>query len=268
MNFHIRNIVNRMFSYGKLFKLYNIAKGLVSSSSVYEAGEVDEFHKKNALQLDAKSGIEFGAERSLGQNLFLSDVLERQYLYDIDNLLIMKMVNSYACQLTEVFERGKEEVTKVEDLLKVGIHYYAPFDVRNDNTTKDIDIFLSTSTLEHIPEKDIKPLMLHIKGMLREGGRLSLHIDYSDHFSHTDSTIGRCNFLQFSDQEWSYYNTTVCYQNRLRHMHYKRIFIDCGLKIIYEEAKCYEVAPVTINRSLMTGHETDLATTGRWLLEK
>jgi len=51
-------------------------------------------------------------------------------------------------------------------------------------------------------------------------------------------------------------------------MHYKRIFIDCGFKIIYEEAKVYDVGPVTINGSLMTGHETDLATTGRWLLEK
>lgn len=268
MDFRVRNKINRILSYGSFFKFFNIGKSLVSSSQDYKAGEVDEFHKKNALQFDAQSCIEFGAGRSLGQNLFLSNVLERQYLYDIDNLLIMKMVNAYACQFTEVFEKGKEKVKKVEDLLKVGIHYYAPFDVRNDKTTKDIDFFISTSTLEHIPEKDIKPLLLHIKGMLREGGRLSLHIDYSDHFSHSDPAIGRNNFLQFSDQEWSYYNTKVCYQNRLRHMHYKRIFVDCGFKIIFEEAKVYDVAPMTINQSLMTGNETDLATTGRWLLEK
>jgi hypothetical protein len=134
----------------------------------------------------------------------------------------MKMVNAHACQLTEVFDGGKEKVTKVKDLEKVGIYYHAPCDVLTVETLKNIDLFLSTSTLEHIPEKDIKPIMLHIKGMLRTGGRLSLHIDYSDHFSHNDPSIGRNNFLQFSDKEWQYYNTKVCYQNRLRHMHYKK----------------------------------------------
>lgn len=268
MDFRIRNKINRILSYGNLFRLFNIGKSIIGNSAGYEVCEVDEFHKKNALQFDAKSSVEFGAGRSLGQNLFLSNILERQYLYDIDNLLLMKMVNTHACQLTEVFDLGKDEVAKVKDLEKVGIYYNAPCDVRTVETLTNIDLFLSTSTLEHIPKKDIKSLMWHIKGMLRAGGRLSLHIDYSDHFSHSDASIGRNNFLKFSDQEWQHYNTKVCYQNRLRHMHYKRIFTDCGFKILYEEAKAYDVEPLTINRSLMTGHETDLATTGRWLLEK
>jgi len=46
MKFRIRNKINKMLSYGKLFKLFNGAKSLVSRSSVYKAGDVDEFHKK------------------------------------------------------------------------------------------------------------------------------------------------------------------------------------------------------------------------------
>ena len=44
--------------------------------------------------------------------------------------------------------------------------------------------------------------------------------------------------------------------------------MDCGFRIIDEEAKAYEEAPSFIDQSLMTGHETDLATTGRWVLER
>lgn len=203
---------------------------------------------------------------SLGQNFFLSHILERQYLYDIDNLLSMKLVNAHACQLTETFEIGANEVNDISDLHKAGIYYNAPFDIRNDKATRDLDIFVSTSTLEHVPESDIRSLMLHVKSMLKTGGHLSLHIDYSDHFSHNDKTICRNNFLQFSDRQWKFFNTRLCYQNRLRHMHYHSIFVECGFKIVSEEAKSYDVAPPRINQRLMTGHHTDLATTGRWLL--
>ena len=41
----------------------------------------------------------------------------------------------------------------------------------------------------------------------------------------------------FSDQQWNKYNTWIIYQNRLRHDHYKKMFIETGFEIIEEEAK-------------------------------
>lgn len=268
MNYITRNRINRILSHPVIFPLFHKYKNLFSRPPEHHATEVEKFHKKNTVDINAKSSVEIGAGMSLAQNLFLSNILERQYLFDIDNLLNMKFVRSYAYQLTDVFDLEKNKVTSVEDLKKVGICYNAPCDVLTVNSIKNIDIFLSNSVLEHIPKKDIEPIMLKIKSMLRTGGRLSLHIDYSDHLSHNDPSIGRHNFLQFSDIEWQYFNTKICYQNRLRHTHYKKIFMDCGFRIIDEEAKAYEEAPSFIDQSLMTGHETDLATTGRWVLEK
>jgi hypothetical protein len=70
MHFIVRNKINKILSFGSFFRLFNIGKSLISSSVHYQVGEVDEFHKKNALQFDAKSCVEIGAGRGLGQNLF------------------------------------------------------------------------------------------------------------------------------------------------------------------------------------------------------
>ena len=96
---------------------------------------------------------------------------------------------------------------------------------------------------------------------------MSLHIDYSDHFSHRNSNYDRNHFLQFSDEEWNKYNTWIIYQNRLRHDHYKNIFLEAGFEIIEEEASNFCDLPKNVKTELLTGSENDLATTGRWVLK-
>ena len=50
-------------------------------------------------------------------------------------------------------------------------------------------------------------------------------VDYSDHFSHTDSGISAINFLQYSDTAWRLYaGNRYMYMNRLRHDDFVNLF--------------------------------------------
>jgi hypothetical protein len=50
-------------------------------------------------------------------------------------------------------------------------------------------------------------------------------IDYSEHFSHSDSSISSIKFLKFNANEWKKYddNRNMC-MNRLRHDDYLEVF--------------------------------------------
>ena len=67
-------------------------------------------------------------------------------------------------------------------------------------------------------------------------------------------------------KKWKKYNTWIIYQNRLRHEHYKNMFIETGFEIIEEEAKNFSDLPNNVVSKLLTGNESDLATTGRWVI--
>ncbi len=163
---------------------------------------------------------------------------------------------------------GKETIDDISDLRKDGIYYSAPRDILDvvDFPKARPDFFLSSSTFEHIPKDILMSILLHLRTLLKRGAYLSLHIDYSDHFSHSDSECGRNHFLQYSDKKFKKMNTWVCYQNRLRHMHYKEMFQRAGYSIISEEYLNYADPPDVINDNLLTGHESDYFTTGRWVL--
>ena len=69
------------------------------------------------------------------------------------------------------------------------------------------DACISSSTLEHLPTHVLNNTFKILKKIIKKNGIISAVIDYSDHYSHTDDTIGHLNFLQFSDSEWRKYNT-------------------------------------------------------------
>lgn len=123
------------------------------------------------------------------------------------------------------------------DLLsKTGISYAAPCDAAFTNyKDKSIDLITSTNTLEHIPPLDIKKILAECRRILSPDGIMSMKIDYSDHYSHSDATIGPYNFLQFSEKEWAQHNHVHHYQNRLRHSDYSKMFSAAGFKILHEE---------------------------------
>ena len=69
---------------------------------------------------------------------------------------------------------------------------------------------------------------------LKDTGIVSLIVDYSDHYSHTDNSIGPLNYLNYNELEWAKFNHNCHFQNRLRHYDYVEILHYCGFKVVEE----------------------------------
>ena len=73
---------------------------------------------------------------------------------------------------------------------------------------------------------------------LKDKGIVSLIIDYSDHYAHTDNNISLLNFLKFSNHQWKRYNHKIHFQNRLRHYEYIDIFEKIDLEQLRKICFC------------------------------
>jgi SAM-dependent methyltransferase len=71
--------------------------------------------------------------------------------------------------------------------------------------------------------------------LLKPGGILSMRIDYKDHWSYFDNSIGPYNFLVYSKKKWKRYNPSLHYQNRMRHSDYLRIIKEVGFTLVKED---------------------------------
>jgi hypothetical protein len=254
--------LNRLFSIPLLRRVYSTLKKFRKLGSLVCSDEVLLFHQKNIIKYNGKVALEIGAGASLYYNLMCSDLLMTQYLYDVSYLLEKKAVNHVLKYL------GKESISNIDSLQKEGIYYFAPQDILDivDFPKSRPDFFLSSSTLEHIPKESLVPILLHLRSLLKRGAYLSIHIDYSDHLSHSDQRCSRNHFLQYSEKKFKKFNSWVCYQNRLRHKHYEEMFLQSGYSIVSEEYLNYDEPPKVVEKSLLTGHESDFFTTGRWVL--
>ena len=180
--------------------------------------------------------FEFGAGQSLAQNLFLSHAIETQELVDLNCILDLELVEKSRCFLNKTYCSLATSVSCIEDLLEYGINYTAPADAKKTHfASASFDICISTDTLEHIPVQDIREIFLEIHRLLKKGGILSLKIDYSDHYSHTDDKINNLNFLSYSTSEWEKHNHSYHYQNRLRHSDYRELLQEHGFQIIEDQ---------------------------------
>jgi len=115
----------------------------------------------------------------------------------------------------------------------LGIDYRAPVDAADTKLDEEsIDCVTSTSTLEHIPPAEIHGILAECIRVLRPGGLMSMIVDYSDHFSHFDSSISPYNFLRYDDRHWARYNSALNYQNRLRHSECLETVRHAGFEIV------------------------------------
>ena len=190
--------------------------------------------------------FEFGAGWDLAVPLTMAALgASRQVVIDLNPLLRLELVSDVARRLAdehialglpapapEAVHDGKAALTSR------GIDYRAPCDARQTGLEPGcIDAITSTSTLEHVPAEEIVAILRESRRILRPGGMLSFEIDYSDHYSHGDRSIGPYNFLQFSDAEWSRYNPALHHQNRLRHPDYLAMFDAAGFELIEVDAR-------------------------------
>jgi SAM-dependent methyltransferase len=113
------------------------------------------------------------------------------------------------------------------------IHYAAPLYFTQTPYPSDFfDLIYSHTVLEHVPRKDLLPLLAECRRILRPRGIVSCFIGYADHWHYFDGSITPYNFLQYSEKEWGKYSPSFQYQNRLRHSDYLKIFEEAGFEIV------------------------------------
>jgi hypothetical protein len=189
-----------------------------------------------AAEIDIRNDVvlEFGAGKDLLNNLLLfRKGFRRQITVDIQELVrpyfLNNLLGQYPVSELSLPPFGEDFRLRLSIL---GIDYRAPCDMRATGLPAgSVAAVTSTNTLEHIPTGDIERIMVEIFRILRPAGVCSFKIDYTDHYSHTDSKIDVYNFLQFRAGAWRILSPPNHYQNRMRHVDYVHLFESAGFII-------------------------------------
>jgi len=180
--------------------------------------------------------FEFGAGSDLFSSFYLhSRGFPRQIVVDLERNVYPDALNSLVAAADFVGDKSEFTADFASELLSRGIVYMAPYDVRECQLADhSISYICTTNTLEHIPEADLRRILAQCRRILRPDGVMSMWIDYSDHYSHSDPAISAYNFLQFSAERWAPHNSHLQFQNRLRHGDYRCLFVEAGFEVTAE----------------------------------
>ena len=253
--------------------LYFLQKRLSGRSRINFASvnPVWAFHDRNLADAGAGRIIEFGAGKSLAQNLYLSRTGIEQTVVDLNSMLELDLVNAAVQCLrrigVDLDARPIRSLAELRDVHRIA--YRAPYDMRStDFADGAFDACISTSTFEHIPIADLRAILIELRRILRPGGIVSAHIDYSDHYEHTDKSITRLNYLRYDEKSWARHNHRNHYQNRLRHGHYVELFDGLGFKAVQADAIDPPAAiPEDVRPELLHNDAADFMLHGRFVLE-
>jgi SAM-dependent methyltransferase len=139
----------------------------------------------------------------------------------------------------ELRDPGPGTLSTVGELeARFGIAYVAPRDARATRLpAESVDFVSSTSTLEHVPADDLRPLVSECRRLLRDDGLISCAVDLGDHFSYFDRGISEYNFLRFSERAWRILDSSLAHQNRLRYPDHVRVFEESGFRVLAVEKR-------------------------------
>ena len=204
-----------------------------------------KFENYNSLNENSHKYYEFGAGWDLISPITMGLLGFEVTCIDIRKLIFKQLISDTISKFNTNIARIPFSVHQLElqhsqnqlDYLKdkLGFHYFAPLDARNTKFNSDyFDFATSTATFEHIPEQDICLILNETYKILKQGGILSLIIDYRDHWAFFDKSISVYNFLKYSDKTWEKYNPSLHYQNRLRHKDFLNIISKTHFEIVEE----------------------------------
>jgi hypothetical protein len=203
-----------------------------------------DYHVQNFRKVGGRA-LEFGAGRNLISALLLSNAGADEVLaFDLWRIATVELVNRMIGELRAWIPGDWPAVADVGDDLRrrYRIRYLAPGDARHTGLGPGrVDFFCSTSTLEHIPPRDIAAILAECRRVASPRALFSFVIDYHDHYCTADPRITRVNFYRYSDFTWRFLNPSNHYQNRLRHSDYERIFAGCGLVNVESRALVPEI---------------------------
>lgn len=218
---------------------------------VIEASHIDAYNRLGHTPIGEAAFYQFGAGWTMtGPLIFHALGVNQQLLVDIRRLLRPWLINVAAEQLSRL-DVGREldripkgqlsaSIPEAIDQMQSwwGIDYRAPADARSTGLpANSVDCITSTNTLEHIPQADIASILTECQRILKPGGVMSFRVDYQDHYSYFDRSIGVYNFLQFDSRQWRPWNPDLHYQNRLRHCQYLDMYNHAGFEMVEDHAR-------------------------------
>ncbi len=276
INWKIKSILYKIFYIFKLKKTLFFIQKKITKRAEIKIEEIPfywNYHLKFLENNQSQKILEFGAGKSLEQNIFLSYKSNQKFdqtLIDISNMFDIDLFNKANEQIAKILKVERRHFVKsLTDLKKFyNINYLAPCTV-NEIKEKGFlfDACISSTTLEHFPNKDLDITFKTLKKILKKNGIISALIDYSDHYSHTDKKIDNLNFLQFSDEEWKKYNTPFLFQNRLRHQDYRNFFLNLNYEILEEIKGKLGTKPKIISDKFNINDEETFVLSGHFLLQ-
>ncbi|WP_161635189.1 methyltransferase domain-containing protein [Desulfovermiculus halophilus] len=158
----------------------------------------------------------------------------------------------------------------IKFLKEANIKYMAPMDAsRTDLPDNSIDCHFSITVMEHIPPDTIQDIFIEAKRIVKSTGAVIHFIDMSDHFQHSDPSISRINFLQFSENDWEKIaGNEFAYCNRMRESDYLSLFQNLNFKIDkleshidQESLKCLQRSNIVLDSIFEKHTYTDICTT-------
>lgn len=202
----------------------------------------EQFTRYSATKIDRARFYEFGGGWHLAGPLAMYCLgVNRQVVVDLHRCARLELVNQAMRELRRrrdsLPRTPGPELTSLDQLeSRFGIEYRAPADARACGLeSASMDCVTNTYTFEHIPAADVRAVMKECRRILKPGALMLSMIDYQDHYSYRDSRISVYNFLQYSDRQWRWFNSSLHYQSRMRHCQYRGAFIDSGLGVLSEE---------------------------------
>ena len=232
-----------------------------------------EISFKNLQYYDSKQILEFGAGKSLEQNIFLNYNFNnklQQTVIDESNMLDISLFNEANSQISKIIKTKKNPlVQSIEEIEKFyNIKYLAPYSMEKIKKTGMVfDACISTAALEHFPLEDLEKFFKNLKKIIKKNGIISSIIDYSDHYSHTDDKINSLNFLQYDKNTWKRYNTPYMFQNRLRHQDYRDFFLKMNYEIVEENQGEIGKPPKIVSNEFDANNKETYILWGQFLLK-
>lgn len=173
---------------------------------------------------------------------------------DLNPYLRPELVHEDLCQIRD--ERGRVEqlfgehldhgrlqslVALADDfdlgrlLETCSIRYLSPADAARLDGLADgsIDLHVSYEVFEHIPGDVLEAILREGGRLLSDRGLLVHYIDFSDHFSHSDDSIGPVNFLKFGERSFRMLaGNRYMYMNRLRLDDFLALYDRAGQQVL------------------------------------
>ena len=258
MNFKYKCLLQSFFSnipkgekVNYLFQKYLVKSLPINRGQFFHKVNTGFNHYKNYVAYNQlltpnHTYYEFGAGQNLAIPLTMSLLNFEVHCIDIKKLIVPELIYDslskfhlnknelpFSLEIPIILDNKKN----ILDILKNNykLHYYAPRDARATKFHENYFDFISSSvTLEHIPQKDILPILKECYRILNKGGILSMTIDSQDHWSYFDKNISIYNFLKYSSDEWKKYSPSLHYQNRMRHSDYLNLINQTDFSIVKE----------------------------------